>query len=143
MPKKIKKEKELKFKKENKILNVNNVHYYFIALIIIAVIICIGVGIYVSSEDKYHVHKDQALVSFSYSEKVENGFNVYYVNEMQDKNIYATINTPEETVEKQWGRNKYLDFKTYSFQAEVYFYNFFQIKCYKLIFLYKGKLIEH
>ena len=36
-----------------------------------------------------------------------------------------------------WGTewNKYLDFKTYSFQAEVYFYNFFQIKCYKLIFL--------
>ena len=110
MPKKIKREKELKFKKNNKILNVNNIHYFFLALLIIVVVTCTCVGVYKYSKDKYHVHADEAIVRFIYSEKAEDGYNVYEVKEMEEKDIYATFNTPNSNEEKKWSRTKFLDF---------------------------------
>ena len=111
MPKKIKKEKELKFKNsEKKFINVNNVHYYFIALFIILVCICIGVGVYRYLEDSYHVNSSNAVERLIYSEKVDEGYNVYYVIRNDKGEVYATFSTPNNSDEKKWGEDKFLDY---------------------------------
>ena len=111
MPKKIKKEKETTFSSnKEKIINVDNIHYIFIALGILILCICIGVGIYVYREDKYHSHKDNAIVSFTYTETLDEGFNVFSLTETNTKQIFTEYNSLEVQDVREVSRGKYLDF---------------------------------
>lgn len=111
MPKKIKKEKDLKFKNnKNKFINVNNVHYYFIGLFIVLICVCVGVGIYRYSQDSYHINSSNAVDRLIYSEKVEGGYDVYYVIRNDEGKIFSTYNTPTSSEENKWGENKFLDY---------------------------------
>lgn len=111
MPKKIKKEKKttLKSNKES-LINTNNIYYIFIAITILVVCICIGVGVYVYKEDKYHVHKDNAIVLFEYTEALDEGYNVFSVTETSGKRIFTEYNTLDVQDVKEISRGKYLDF---------------------------------
>ena len=121
MPKKIKKEKELKFKNsEKKFINVNNVHYYFIALFIILVCICVGVGVYRYLEDSYHVNSSNAVERLIYSEKVDEGYNVYYVIRNDKGEVYATFSTPNNSDEKKWGEDKFLDYNEEIYDMQIF-----------------------
>lgn len=116
MPKKIKKEKEIKFKnKENKIINVNNVKYYIFASVVCLVLICVCVGSYIYAMDRYHAHASNSIVSFTYAEKVEGGYQVYTVNDMEKNTVNATFTSPDEVIEKTWSRTKF-----YNFNEEIF-----------------------
>lgn len=119
MPKKIKREKELKFKKNNRILNVNNIHYFFLVIFLVIICTCVGVGVYKYSKDKYHVHQDVAIVRFIYSERKDEGYNVYEVKELDDKEVYATFSTPTSNVDEKWSRTKYLDFNEEIYATKI------------------------
>lgn len=111
MPKKIKKVKETVLKgNKKKIITTKNIHFIFIAIFVLIVGVCVGVGLYKHSKDEYHVHKDQAFVKFIYSESVHDGYNVYEVKQFENKDIYASISTPTSTKDKKWGDMKFLDF---------------------------------
>lgn len=111
MPKKIKKEKETKLNSsKEKIVNIGNIHYLFIALTVIIVCICVGVGIYVYREDKYHSHKDNAIVLFNYTENLDEGFNVFLLTETNTRQIFTEYNTLDVQEVKELSRGKYLDF---------------------------------
>lgn len=91
MPKKIKKDQEIK-KNREKFINVDNVNYIFILVAVIVLCICIGVGVYVYKEDKYHAHKDNAIVQFTYTENLDEGYNVFSVTETSTKQIFTEYN---------------------------------------------------
>lgn len=112
MPKKIKQDKGLSFKgTDEKLLRVDNVHYFVFLAFIILVLVCACVGGYVYSRDKYHAHKDVAFTDFVYTEKADEGYIVYEVSLKEDNKVYTYFNTPDgETVEKKWSYGKYLDF---------------------------------
>lgn len=112
MPKKIKKSKELKFKSnDKKLINVNNVHYLFILLFLILICVCAVVGMYRYTKDSYHVNASNAIERLIYSEKVNDGYNVYYVIRDEEGKIFATFSTPSgDDEEKEWGENKFLDY---------------------------------
>ena len=81
MPKKIKEKKETLLKGNSEpLLNVNNVHTFFGIIGIIALIIIVCVGLFVFLEDKYHVHKDNAIVLFQYNETLEEGYNNFQIH---------------------------------------------------------------
>ncbi len=111
MPKKIKKEKKTTFKsnKEN-IINTNNIYYIFVAVAILVICICTFVGVYVYKEDKYHVHKDNAIVLFEYTEALDEGYNVFSVTQTEGKRIFTEYNTLDVQNVKEISRGKYLDF---------------------------------
>lgn len=111
MPKKIKKEKEtvLKPNKES-LINVDNINYFFIALGIIIICICAGVGVYVYKEDKYHSHKDNAVVEFVYTEGLDEGYDVFSITETDAKRIFTERNNLDVQDIKEISRGKYLDF---------------------------------
>lgn len=121
MPKKIKKTKatKLEYRNKEKLLNVNNIHFILLTVFILVLCVCVGVGAYTYSKDKYHVHKDEAIVRFIYSEKVDEGYNVYEVKELENKDVYATFSTPTENVDEKWGRYKYLDFNEEIYASNV------------------------
>lgn len=111
MPKKIKKSKEFEFKGNKKTtLNVNNIHYFFLGILVLLLCCCTIAGVYTYSKDKYHVHAGNAIKSFEYSEKVDQGYDSYSVKDMEDKKIYATYYSDLNTEQKRWSRNKFLDF---------------------------------
>lgn len=111
MPKKIKKEKETKLKNNNeKLINPDNVHIIFIILGILVLCICVGVGIYVYREDKYHSHKDNAIVLFEYTETLDEGYNVFSLKETDTKQIFTEYNSLEVQDVNEISRGKYLDF---------------------------------
>ena len=109
MPKKIKKENNLKKDKE-RFLNPDNIHYIFIVVAILVICVCVGAGIYVYKEDKYHSHKDNALVQFIYTEDTGEGYDVYSITETDTKQIFLEYNTIEVQDIKEISRGKYLDF---------------------------------
>lgn len=110
MPKKIKKEKETKLKSnKEKLIRVDNIHYIVIFIIVILVLICGSVGAYVYSKDKYHAHSSVAISSFVYTEKVDQGYNIYQVS-LDNNEAYAYFNTPDNSIQKKWSNGKYLDF---------------------------------
>ena len=120
MPRKIKITKEKKSKKSA--INVNNVNYVIIALTVLLIAVCAGVGIYKFSVDKYHVHANNAIVSFVYNEKSENeelGYDEYLVNNFPDKDIIASYSNYVDSVEKKWSRNKFLDFNEEIYLAGI------------------------
>ena len=121
MPKKIKKVKETKLEYTNKekFLNTKNVHFFFLAIFLVLVLGCVGVGVYKYSKDKYHVHKDNPIVRFIYSEKKDDGYNVYEVKELAEQEVYATFNTPTSNEDKKWGRMKYLDFNEEMYASKI------------------------
>ena len=123
MPKKIKKSKELNFKSNEKIINISNIHYIFIALFVILVCICAGVGMYRYSKDSYHVHASNAVERLIYSEKVEYGYNVYYVIRNEDGEIFATFSTPSGDDENEWGENKFLDYNEEIYDSGILDYD--------------------
>ena len=94
MPKNIKKEKEtiLKGNKES-IINIDNIHIFFMILVVAIVCVCTAVGIYVYKEDKYHAHKDNAIVTFEYTEALDEGYDVYSVTETDTKQIFTEHNS--------------------------------------------------
>ena len=111
MPKKIKKEKEtiLKGNKES-IINIDNIHIFFMILVVAIVCVCTAVGIYVYKEDKYHAHKDNAIVTFEYTEALDEGYDVYSVTETDTKQIFTEHNSLAVQDVKEMSRKKYLDF---------------------------------
>lgn len=121
MPKKIKKVKEtkLEYRFKEKILNTKNVHFFFLTIFILILCTCVGVGVYKFSKDKYHVHKDNPVVRFIYSERKDDGYNVYEVKELADKEVYATFSTPTSNEDKKWGTIKYLDFNEEIYASKV------------------------
>lgn len=121
MPKKIKKVKEtkLEYRFKEKFLNTKNVHFFFLAILVIIIGSCIGVGVYKYSKDKYHVHQDNPIVRFIYSEKKDDGYNVFEVKELAQKEVYATYSTPTSNEDKKWGRMKYLDFNEEIFASKI------------------------
>ncbi len=111
MPKKIKKSKELNFKgNQRKLINVNNIHYIFIALLILLICVCAGVGVYRYSKDSYHVNASNAVERLIYTEKVDGGYNVYYVIRNENGDVSAAFRTPSGDEEESWGENKFLDY---------------------------------
>ncbi len=110
MPKKIKqkKEKELKNKKE-KVLNVNNIHFVIIGVVLLLCVIVAIVGMTKYSIDKYHAHASVAVVRMEYFYEGENG-NFNYSFSVIDGEPSGTANTPEKIDNKIWGEKKYLDF---------------------------------
>lgn len=111
MPKKIKQEKETVYNGNKKqLINVNNIHIIFIILAIIAVCICVSVGVYVYFEDKNHPNKDNAIVDFTYTEKLDEGYNVYEISQTNTKQIFTEYNTLDKQEVKEISRGKYLDF---------------------------------
>lgn len=120
MPRKIKVAKEKKNKKS--IINVNNVNYIIIALTVLLVAVCVGVGIYKFSVDKYHAHANNAIVSFVYSERLERedlGYDVYLVNNFPDKDIIASYSNYIDIIDEKWSRNKFLDFNEEIYLAGI------------------------
>ncbi len=125
MPKKIKKSKDTKLGEKKKIINVNNIHYIFIAIILIVALICTVIGINKYKADKYHVHADNPIRSFVYSEKIDEGYDVYLVNYLQDvydteKDIvasYSNFSTMEDT---KWSMNRFLDFNEEIYNTNIY-----------------------
>ncbi len=110
MPKKIKKEKEQKLKSnKEKLIRVDNIHYIVILVVIILILICASVGVYVYKKDKYHAHSSVAISSFVYTEKVDEGYNIYQVS-LDNNEVYVYFNTPETNIPKKWSNGKYLDF---------------------------------
>lgn len=111
MPKKIKKEKKtILNSNKDSIINTNNIYYIFIAVAVLVVCICIGVGVYVYKEDKYHVHKDNAIVLFEYTEALDEGYSVFSVTETDKKRIFTEYNSLDIQKVKEISRGKYLDF---------------------------------
>ena len=120
MPRKIKVAKEKKNKKS--IINVNNVNYIIIALTVLLVAVCVGVGKYKFSVDKYHAHANNAIVSFVYSERLERedlGYDVYLVNNFPDKDIIASYSNYIDIIDEKWSRNKFLDFNEEIYLAGI------------------------
>lgn len=109
MPKKIKKESNMKKNNNEKFLNADNIHYIFIFIAILAVCICAIVGVYIYKEDKYHVHKDNALVQFVYTENTGDGFNVFSVTRANSNEIFLEYNTTEVQEVTEISEGKYLD----------------------------------
>ncbi len=111
MPKKIRKEKETTLKSNKKnIINTNNIYGIIIAIAVLVVCVCIGVGIYVYKEDKYHVHKSNAVVLFEYTEALDEGYNVFSVTETSGKRVFTEYNTLDVQDVNEMSRGKYLDF---------------------------------
>lgn len=111
MPKKIKQEKEVIYKSNKEpLVNVNNIHIIFVILTLIVIGICVGVGVYVYFEDKSHPNKDNAIVDFTYTEKLDEGYNVYEISESNTKQIFTEYNTLDTQEVKEVSRGKYLDF---------------------------------
>ena len=120
MPRKIKVTKEKKRKKS--VINVNNINYIIIALTVLLVVICVGVGVYKFSIDKYHAHANNAIVSFVYSERLERedlGYDVYLVNNFPDKDIIASYSNYIDIIDEKWSRNKFLDFNEEIYLAGI------------------------
>lgn len=112
MPKKIKQDSGFRFKgSDEKLLRVDNVHYFIALIVLIMILICACVGGYVYSRDKYHQHKDAAFTNFEYTEKTDDGYVVYQVYLDEENKVYTYYNTPDgNTVQKKWSYGKYLDF---------------------------------
>lgn len=128
MPKKIKKNKDTKLGEKKKIINVNNIHYIFIAIIVIVVLICTIIGVNKYKADKYHVHANNPIRSFSYSEKLDEGYDEYILNYLQDryeteKDISASHSNFSGTEDSKWSMNKFLDFN-----EEIYATNIFTLE---------------
>ena len=99
MPKKIKQEKGFSFKgTDEKLIRVDNVHYFIFLALITLVLVCACVGGYVYSKDKYHVHKEVGFTNFEYTEKSGDGY----------------------TVEKKWSYGKYLDFNEEMYESGLF-----------------------
>ncbi len=111
MPKKIKQEKETVYKgNKESLINVNNIHILFIFIAILITLICISVGVYVYIDDKNHPNKDNAIVDFTYTEKLDEGYNVYELSETETKQIFTEYNTLDTQEVNELSRGKYLDF---------------------------------
>lgn len=111
MPKKIKQEKETVYKGNKKqLINVDNIHIIFIILAIITVGICVFAGVYTYLEDKSHPNKDNAIVDFTYTEKLDEGYNVYEISQTETKQIFTEYNTLDKQEVNELSRGKYLDF---------------------------------
>lgn len=111
MPKKIKKNKELHLRnKKEKLINPDNVHILIILIAIIMVIIVASVGAYVYKKDQYHSHKDNAIVEFTYTEKLDEGYNIFSLMETDTKQIFTEFNSTGVQDYREISRGKYLDF---------------------------------
>lgn len=110
MPKKIKKDDTKIKSKSEKLITPNNIHYFFIVITILVIGICVGVGIYVHKQDKYHVHKDNAIVLFEYTEKLDEGYNVFSLTQTNTKQIFTEYNSLQVQDVNELSRKKYLDF---------------------------------
>lgn len=112
MPKKIKQEKELKFKNNGEsLINANNINMILMCILGLCAVILAIVGITKFSIDKYHAHRGNPIVNFEYTRKAETGYDSYIVTFFKDENAaYGTKNTMEESTDKAWGNNKYLNF---------------------------------
>ena len=111
MPKKIKEKKEtvLKGNKEP-LLNANNVHIFFGIIGVIALVILVGVGLFVYLEDKYHENINKAIVILQYNETLDVGYNNFAITEMSNKQICAEFVSMDVQDVKNISRKKYLDF---------------------------------
>ena len=111
MPKKIKEKKETLLKGNSEpLLNVNNVHTFFGIIGVIALIIIVCVGLFVYLEDKYHVHKDNAIVLFQYNETLEEGYNNFQIAETNTKQIATEFVSMDIQDVGHMSRKKWLDF---------------------------------
>jgi len=113
MPKKIKEQKKVQYNKDReKLLNVNNIHYVIILLLLIGITSVVIFGIYKYNKDKYHEHKSVAITKFEYSETIEHeGFKVYSVDNMRNGEFYFTYSEPGSNNNmKAIGETKFLDF---------------------------------
>ena len=121
MPKKIKKEEGFSFSKEDKLLRVDNIHYFVILAVVILVLVCACVGGFVYSRDKYHAHKDVAFTNFEYTEKTDEGYIQYQVYLDDENRVYTYYIMPNgETVEKKWSYGKYLDFNEEMYDSGLF-----------------------
>lgn len=110
MPKKIKKDEKILKGKGEKLLTPDNIHYFFIAITVLVICICIGVGVYVYKQDQYHVHKNNAIVLFEYTEKLDEGYNVFSVTQTDTKQVFTEYNSLLVQDVNEISRKKYLDF---------------------------------
>lgn len=118
MPRKIKEnKKEVKIK--NNILNANNIHYFFFVILIVIICTCTLVGIVIYNQDKSHPNASNAIIRFEYSEKNEQGYDVYTVREFEDKKVYSIYNSNINTKQKRWSRNKFLDFNEEVYSTKI------------------------
>lgn len=120
MPKKIKEKKDTVLKGNNEpLLNANNVHILFGIIGVIAIIIVACVGLFVYLEDKYHVHRDNAIVLFQYNEALDEGYNNFQIAETSTKEIATEfVNLDVQDVGKI-SRKKWLDFNEEIYRSGI------------------------
>lgn len=121
MPKKIKQEKELKFKNNDEnLINANNINAILMCILGVCVIVLVIVGVTKFSIDKYHAHRGNAIVNFEYTRKAETGYDSYIVTYYpSDNSAYAAKNTMEESIDTKWGNNKYLNFNEEVYRSGI------------------------
>lgn len=120
MPKKIRKEKELTFKRTEQLINADNINQILMYVLAVCALILLMVASIKFSIDKYHAHAGNPIVNFEFTKKGEVGYESFILNYFEgDKTAYGTINTMEESTDKAWTNHKYLNFNEEIYRSGV------------------------
>lgn len=120
MPKKIREKKEtvLQGSKEP-LLNADNVHVLFIIIGVVAAIIVAFVGLFVYLEDRYHVHRNNAIVLFQYNETLDEGYNNFQIAETNTREIATEFVSMDIQDVGHISRKKFLDFNEEVYRSGI------------------------